>query len=199
MTNLKRTLTTLALTSITIVGCGGDDDGDGVDVSGVYAIDSYQLNEAGCDTPGDTVETPNSLTHLLLYRQSFFGQSFYSIQSFDSEQAARDEWDEILADPNTLNLSISELGFAFDTTNGSSASGTTAVAFSSGDACQGTVEVADMMVVEDVLTVDNEITEVSGFARDSDDFCDTDAAIAQAETTDCSGREVVTATFVPAP
>jgi hypothetical protein len=168
------------------VGCGDD----GSALQGIYTIDAWTENLAGCDAEGDSILEVQSDTALYLKEESFFGTEFLNGVLCDdvaqcAEQAAEDT---IYLDRFTFEDGNDDDGYRAGYCSGF---------------CDDETGLCEGDYVEDVLTAEGDgvvrfetrRTPVSGMFSDGDGFCDDELARAAAEDATCASLEVITATF----
>lgn len=167
------------------VGCGDD----GSALQGIYAIDTWTDNAAGCDAEGESILDTQSDTALYLKEENFLGAKFLSgVLCADVAACA-----EMAADDETIHLGR----YSFE--DGSDADGWRAgycSAFCDAGTCDGDyVENVLTSRAEGEIRLETRSTPVTGVADDGDGFCDDAAARAAAEGEACGSLEVIAATF----
>lgn len=131
MVMATRLIALIALGAV-VAGCGGDDEGGGNPLVGVYAVERHDLDEAGCENAVPVVDPANCFSCIVetpyfkVKQQSFFGGTF--LAAVDCEAANSCEDDE---DPDEINLG----GALFDTKEGEGWVGTASAAATGGAAC----------------------------------------------------------------
>ena len=171
-----------------LAACGGD---EGSELLGIWQVTAWSENPAACDSPGDSVLDQMNEQHLAVFEGEFFGVEFVqAVPCGDPAdcQAILDEEDTLFLDGYIFESGSDEDGWTGRSTFASED-------FETGD-CVGTVNAHTMRPVSAGLEIDTIRTEVSGFGKDEDGFCDTDAAAELAEGEPCTGRELLTATRV---
>jgi hypothetical protein len=172
-------VTSFAL-AIMVSGC----DDDLTALEGVYEIQTWTENTTGCDSDGDSILEERSDDHFYLKAENLFGQEFLNLVLCEGLDTCL-----TTAAEDTINL-----GFGLD--SGSDGAGWTGSGYTLGgsDTCSG--EVRNNSLVESEagqLRFEIRRTFVEDVPLDSDGFCDSDAAIAAAESQGCEGLEVTTA------
>jgi hypothetical protein len=165
--------------------CGG---GETTALEGIYEVQSWTLNEAGCEAEGASVLADQNETFFYLKTESFFGQEFVNLVFC----ASAEECSSLASDDSTINL-----GFGFE--EGSDSSGWRGQGYTLGgsDTCSGEVRNNELTEVEEgSLRFRVERSFVEDVPLDGEGFCDEDAAIRQAESKGCESLEVVGASFV---
>ena len=186
---MKTSIAILAL--VMVVGCGDDSS----ELLGIYTLDSWTENDSGCGSEGPSVLEGSGMSHFYVKEISFFGQEFLNASLCPELPGCRED----ASDSELISLGL--FSYAFE--SGSDSKGWTgggAIAGGGGGGeCSG--EVFDYLMTDEgdgMVRIAVEVREVSGFPRDSDDFCDTDAAREAAEGQPCDRLEVLTGTFLEA-
>lgn len=172
------------VTSFALAMLAGGCDGDLTALEGVYEIQTWSVNEVGCDTDGDSVLEERTDDHFYLKAENLFGQEFLNLVLCEGLETCL-----VTAAEDTINL-----GFGLD--SGSDGAGWTGSGYTLGgsDTCSG--EVRSNSLIETTggqLRFEIRRTFVEDVPLDGEGFCDSDAAIAAAESQGCEGIEVTTA------
>tara|TARA_R110002096_G_scaffold239101_1_gene430751 strand:+ start:121293 stop:121838 length:546 start_codon:yes stop_codon:yes gene_type:complete len=158
-------------------------DGGGTGAAGIYEIASWTENPDSCDSEGASVAENNSDTFLYVENAEFFGQEFVNVGMCPDLEACRSE-----ASDDTINLG----GFAFE--DGSDSKGWSSTGyFIGGDTCSGETYADTLLITDEGVTIERRATDVDGVPKDSDGFCDGDAAVEMAKSLPCSRLEVLKA------
>jgi hypothetical protein len=185
-----RTFTSTLITTFTALAATTACSSGLTDFEGIYTIESWQENPAGCDSPGDSVLESNLERAFYVKTETFFVKFVNVVLCTDVAECA-----EMAGEDDTIFF-----GVVFD--DGSDSSGWQSHSFFGGndpnqpDACAGTLQRHRLSSPTDgTVEIRTEEVEVSGVPRDSDGFCDLDAAAAAAEGQPCVGLEVVSGSF----
>jgi len=178
----------LALTVSLGAACGGDFSSEFV---GIYTLAEWTENSMGCDAPGDSVLSEQADKAAYVKVNDFFGVNFLSFQMCASVADCKAEAAEV---------DVAFGGPSFETGDDAAGwTGQTVSAFSAGDDCEGTVTAhALARTGTDGLSVRSERRDAASFPKDSDGFCDTDAAKSAAEGAPCVELTLIEATFAEA-
>ncbi|HET6612034.1 MAG TPA: hypothetical protein VFG83_08605 [Kofleriaceae bacterium] len=179
-----RIIMVLSLLSLALAGCGGD---DGSELEGIYTLASWTTNPDSCTEEGGPDIEADGYTHFFVRKDSFFGQSFIAaVMCADLEECRTKA-----ADKDTLYIGQ----FTFDENGDGGWTGTSTFLF--GEDCAGTVSTFVLTGDPGVsVRIDSKGRAVTNVPKDSDGFCDTDAAEAQAEGQPCDQLTVVTGDFL---
>lgn len=169
-----------AASASALAGC----DSEFSALEGVYEIQSWTENTIDCASDGDDVIASKSDDHFYVKAENLFGQEFLNVVQCEGLAAC-----SALAAEDTINL-----GFGLD--SGSDGAGWTGSGYSLGgsESCSG--EVRNNRLTETsagVLRFEIRRTFVENVPLDSDEFCDSDAAIEMAAAQGCEGLEVTSA------
>jgi hypothetical protein len=170
-----------ALVALLLVACGG---GSITDNGGIYQITAWTDNPDNCDAEGPSIAENQSETHFYIKDEAFFGEHFVTYN--DCVELSDCEAD--YNDDDTIHLS--DIGFD----GGNDDDGLTGLGgFLVGDECSGTVKEL-LMTFDEAGNARLEMRSkmVENVPKDSDDFCDWDAAKEQAATKPCVALEVIT-------
>jgi hypothetical protein len=166
------------------MGCGGKLS----DLEGVYTIDTWTNNPAGCGAEGPSVLSTMPDKALFLKEANFLGEKFLNGVTCKDVADCQSK-----AKEDTIFLGS---GWAFESGDDTSGwKGTTT--FASGtDTCSGTVTDHVMTSpAKGTLRIESSSRMSKPFNKDSEGFCNTDDAKKAAEGQPCMTFEVVTATF----
>ena len=157
------------------------DDG-GTAAEGIYEIASWTENVDSCDSEGASIAADEFDEFLYVTNSEFFGQEFVSVATcLDLETCRMDVADD------SINLS----GFAFE--DGSDSAGWSGSGYfiSGSDTCSGEVFEDRLLVTDEGVTIERRSKDVEGIPKDSDGFCDGDAAKKMAKSLPCTRLEVI--------
>jgi|SRR5688572_30746502 hypothetical protein len=184
MTHGTPWIATAAL-ALALAACGG---GISTDLEGIYEIDTWTSNSAGCETEGTSVLASQSQQRFYLRSESYFGADFLNVALCTTDTACATE---------AATGGIEFDGWAFeDGSDGAGWRGTFTAATVTGGECQGPVSDDVLRSPADgMLRIESRFRESRTFAPDGDGFCNSDDAIAAAAGEPCVRFDVVTATF----
>jgi len=180
---------TVLMALCTVLGCGGDDDESAL--LGVYTIDSWTANEAGCGSPGDSILEMQSSTHFNFKQVDFFGVNVLTL-GLCADLA---ECEADFADTDSIDI-----GYAFE--GGSDANGWTGyISFGSTDGndnCIATVR-EHLLIGEGVdgvrVTTETRTTDMA--PQEADGSCDLEAARDMVMDQPCEETESFAGSLVP--
>lgn len=170
---------------LALAACGG---GISTDLEGIYEIETWTSNTAGCETEGMSVLASQSQQRFYLRSESYFGADFLNVALCTTDTACATE---------AAAGGIEFDGWAFeDGSDGAGWRGTFTDAGVVDGECQGPVS-DDVLrsPAAGTLRIESKFRESRTFAPDGEGFCDSDDAIAAASGEPCVRFDVVTATF----
>ena len=188
-TNKSLPMVSILSAVLTMLACGCGDSGIETKFEGIYQIDSWTENLDACDLEGPSIMETQSATMMFVRVDNFIIDFLSAMTCLDLENCRQEAADD------SFNLSA----WAFDTGNdGSGWYGSGTSAYSSGDGpCRGEVWQVILTSPEpDHILLAVETTQVEGFEKDADGFCDLDAAESLAQGQPCNSLEVIKASFV---
>lgn len=175
--------TILALTlALPLLGCAEDLTA----LEGVYTIESWTENETGCDAPGPSILETKAEKAIYLKAVNFLGAEFINVVKCPDLETCRNE-----AADDVIDLG----GITFE--KGSDSAGWSGLSDTLDGSCTGDVFENLLLSADDgTLRVEQRGTAVENAPRDSDDFCDRDAAAELAAPLPCGRLEIFTAVQV---
>lgn len=165
-------------------GCGDDESA----LQGIFAIERWTANPAGCDAEGPAAPEEAQYSHFFVRDDNFFGEQFLVAVTCSDLASCR----TMAAETDTLFLG----GFFFE--SGDDDAGWTGTnGYLGGDTCDGEVNATGLTGESGAaVTLRRESRTVTEVPKNGDGECDLDAAFAQAEDQPCERLEVVTGGFV---
>ncbi|MBX3158533.1 MAG: hypothetical protein KF773_21365 [Deltaproteobacteria bacterium] len=168
-----------------LAACGGGLD---TDLEGVYLLDDWTANPAGCNAEGPSRLANENDKALFVEIADFLGVKFVNAVTCTDVAECKAK-----AAEDTLFLG----GFAFEGGNDKDGwKGRSSFASGNNTTCSGSV--VDFVMTGDgtKLRIESRRTDASGFTPNaSSGFCEADDAVKAAQGQPCTELEVITATF----
>jgi hypothetical protein len=175
------------LVSLVLAACG-DDGGSITGLAGIYTIDTWTHNTAGCDAEGEP-ETGHE-ANLYIESEDFLGHAFVNANTCTDVADCQSQ-----IDSDTLDLGRWILDGGSD-----SAGWTGKVSYAGGDGATGcsggVITVVLTSPAAGKVRFETRSQSAAPFAVDSNGECTTEAAEAAAVDQPCESLEVTTATLV---
>jgi hypothetical protein len=194
----------LSCGALALAGCGDDDGDDALSAAaaklrGIYEVEGYTRNEAGCDADGPSALEVLTEQHLFMDSTTVFGQVVvHAISCTDVEDCRS----KATAFANQ-EIFGSELSFAFSAGGGDQITGLLrSTGFSGGpeDMCREPTrrELTLDVMAEGRIRIREESFVGDDYPEDSDGFCTTERGEQATAGKPCAELKVLTAAFLEA-
>jgi hypothetical protein len=168
--------------------CGGGDDDGGSALEGIFELESWTHNAAGCDEEGTPAFEESMYTHFFVRLDNFFGETLLNAVMCDDLDTCRTD----AADTDTLFLGP----FLFENGNDDDGwTGRSAILF--GETCDGSVRTTVLTGEPGAsIVIEQESRSVFQVGMTGEGECDDEAAYEQAEGEECEELTVVRGSFL---